>query len=487
MRSALWGVVLSATVALGAPAPKDADLASLFVQAEQGNDAHAAHLLSVALEGRGYPFLASAYDAQVLKLGARTPDYPAALEHLVRLQETLDDAYLLPSLIAAQPEAAERALPKETQARVNLLSAEVELRRGALPKAQARLEAIPRDVPLSAEASYLLGVTLSDPRIAGGPELARALQAFDRVLTVGPQDDPKLERLRSLAQLARARTLYALQRYPEAVKAYEAIDRSSPDWPSALFENGFARFRAGDPGGALGSLQALHAPQFEASFQPESWILKATIYYFNCLYDEARTSLYAFDQVYTPMMDALRPLATGALSPEDAYALLAHPETSALPRPVLLWVRDNERMMRVFLLLQELRDERVRLANDGAIRGTAAEAGLRQALDDNQKTVEQVAGQLAKNRILEAYRDLKGFTDQAEVIRFEATKAEKDLIERGIDQRKVLAAGRIYRPPIPGAAYDYWRFEGEFWADEIGHYRYTLKNACVPSRAPAKP
>jgi tetratricopeptide (TPR) repeat protein len=462
------------------------DVASLFVQAEKGQDAHAAHLLSQALDARGYPLLASAYDAQVVKLGEKAADGPAALGHLVRLQEKLDDAYLLPSLIAGQPAALIAALPPELRARARFLQAEVQLRRGALEEARELLKSIPSGAPIGPEASYLLGVVLSDPRLKGGPDDSGALAAFDQTLKAEDGDGPQRERTRSLARLAKARTLYALERYPEAVKAYEAIDRGSPDWAAALFENGFARFRAGDPGGALGSLQALHAPQFEGSFQPESWILKATIYYFNCLFDEARTSLYAFDQAHTPMMNALAPLATQPLTVEQAYAQLARPEQSKLPKPVLLWARDNERMMRVFALVDEAKREARRLAEDGEIGGTAAEAGLRQALADNQRIVEQVAGQLAKNRILEAYRDLKAFTDQAEIIRFEATKAEKDLIEKGIDHKKVLAADRIYRPKIPGAAYDYWRFEGEYWADEIGHYRYTLKNACVGGGPAAK-
>lgn len=484
-----WVGWLGAAVALGAGAAwgqgASGDVAGLFVQAEQGQDAHAAHLLSQALDARGYPLLASAYDAQVVKLGEKAADGTAALGHLVRLQEKLDDAYLLPSLIASQPSARIAALPPELRARADFLKAEVLLRRGALEEARDLLRSIPSGAAIHPEASYLLGVVLSDPRLKGGPDDAGALAAFEQTLQADA-DGERGERTRSLARLAKARTLYALERYPEAVKAYEAIQRGSPDWAAALFENGFARFRAGDPGGALGSLQALHAPQFEGSFQPESWILKATIYYFNCLFDEARTSLYAFDQAYTPMMNALAPLATRPLTVQQAYAQLARPGESKLPKPVLLWARDNERMMRVFALVDEAKREARRLAEDGDLRGTAAEAGLRQALEDNQQIVEQVAGQLAKNRILEAYRDLKAFTDQAEIIRFEATKAEKDLIERGIDHKKVLAADRIYRPKIPGAAYDYWRFEGEYWADEIGHYRYTLKNACVGGGPGAK-
>lgn len=484
MRFALVGMVIGASAAVAAPSASQ-DLARLYARAEEGNDAHAAYQLAQALEAEGYPFLASAYDAQVVKAGAGAPDRLAAVQQLVQLQERLDDEYLLPSLIASQDQSGWSALPPQVKARADFLTAGVELRRGQLASARARLQAIPQDLPVAPEASYLLGVVLSDPRFPGGARNEEALRAFERVLRVDPGGNRRLERTRQLAQLATARTLYALGRYPEAVKAYEAIPRYGHYWPDALFEDGFARFRAGDPGGALGTLQALHAPQFEGAFQPESWILQATVYYFNCLYDEARTALYAFDQAYTPMMNALRPFATGALTPAEAYAQIAQPAQSKLPRPVLLWARNNERMLRVFALLEQIRAEVQKLGGDGSIRGTPADAGLRQTLDDNRQTVEKVAGQLAKNRIVEAYRNLKGFADQAEILRFESTKAEKELIERGIDRKKVLAADRLYPPESPGPNVEAWRFEGEFWADELGYYRYTLKNACVNTGSPA--
>jgi hypothetical protein len=41
-----------------------------------------------------------------------------------------------------------------------------------------------------------------------------------------------------------------------------------------------------------------------------------------------------------------------------------------------------------------------------------------------------------------------------------------------------LKTQSIYRPKMPGAAWNYWKFQGEFWRDEIGYYQYTLKRGC---------
>jgi len=56
------------------------------------------------------------------------------------------------------------------------------------------------------------------------------------------------------------------------------------------------------------SLEALHAPQFTGAFQPESWILKATIITSAACYSESKAALAAFDELYIPMAEKLKPI-----------------------------------------------------------------------------------------------------------------------------------------------------------------------------------
>ena len=58
-------------------------------------------------------------------------------------------------------------------------------------------------------------------------------------------------------------------------------------------------------------------------------------------------------------------------------------------------------------------------------------------------------------------------------------KAEKELLERGVDSTAKLSSQRLFRARVPDPTWDYWAFEGEFWIDEIGYYEYTLKNGCA--------
>jgi hypothetical protein len=461
--------LLLALVLTAAPA----DVAQLYPRTEKG-DLSAMLPMSDALEQLGLPVLASTFDAEFLRIDP--PDETDAVRRLLRLQAELDDEYLIPSLLASKYKDQWNQLDPENRASLGYVLASVDERKGELEKARARLVTIPKGHRDYGRAEYLLGVILSDPRYPGGVKLEDALAAFQEA-RVSPVPH---EEMHELAQVAIARTLYAMHRYPEAVSAYEAVPRGSKYWADALFENGFARFRAGDPGGALGSLQALHAPQFEGAFQPESWILKATIYYFNCLYDESRSAMHSFQALYDPMAETLKPLATGDKSLDDFYKMVAHPDGGPLPVSVANWVRRDDRMLKVFHLLDELQREQDKLKSATGVEVSARD-GLLQALAENRHTIEQVAGQLARTRVVEAYKQLKGFSDQSEILRFESTKAEKELIEQGLDRQKILDSQSVYRPAMPGPAWNYWKFDGEFWKDEIGYYQYTLKNGC-PSR-----
>ena len=35
---------------------------------------------------------------------------------------------------------------------------------------------------------------------------------------------------------------------------------------------------------------------------------------------------------------------------------------------------------------------------------------------------------------------------------------------------------------MPAENWNYWKFQGEFWRDEIGYYQYTLKNGCADAQ-----
>ncbi len=449
--------------------------------AERGTDLerpHAQFFLAQALEKRGLPVAALVHYARIVQEGKAHPFYLQAVDHLVELQAQLGDQDLIANVLAKAYDAGwEQKLEAESAARMRFLVAEVLYRKGEFEPARAMLERVAPASRVGAKSQYLLGLLLADLRYPGGPKYAEAVKAFETVLGKQQGKQQDLDRTRQLALLGLARTYYAMRDYRKATETYDRVARFSEFWDQALFENGFARFQNDDYGGALGTLQALHAPQFASAFQPESWILKSEVYYFSCLFDESKASLAAFEEVYLPVAEKLKPLAEGDLPVEDFYRAVTNERDTRIPKPVLVWARENEHMKAVMAMLQEVDRERGLALGAQAWRGKVG-SEIADDIVETEKTLTQIAGQLAKNRVVEAYRNIREFANQAEIIRFETAKAEKDFLETQFDQKAELAKQVLYRPAMPGENWNYWSFEGEFWIDEIGYYQYTLKKGC---------
>jgi tetratricopeptide (TPR) repeat protein len=450
----------------------------------------AEYYLAQTFAQKGLPVSAFVTYAAIVKAGPQHPSYLKAIEGLVDMQQRLDEQNLIPSLLnqAYTEEVRDKwvTLPREVLARINYLVGTISHRRGQFEEARSLLEAVPPESRVYAKARYLLGVVLADPRFPGRPGEAdtldkAALAAFNTVLEQKSERQLELMESQHLAMLALGRLHYGRGEYKEAAAAYERVPRYTRYWDQALFENGFARFQNEDFGGALGSLQALHAPQFAGAFQPESWVLKATVYYYSCLFDEVKTTLAAFDEVYEPMAKQLEPFAREDMELIPAFNLVAS-ENRRLPRPVYLWLRNNERIREVLRVLDSVDSEKRAIVGMGAWKGTALTAQTMAALEDVRNTLLQVGGTLARSRLREAADNLRTFSDQAEIIRVQTALDEKDLLQAGVDQKTLLTRQSLYRPAMPGAAWNYWKFQGEFWIDEIGYYQYTLKRGC-----PAKP
>ncbi len=448
----------------------------------------AEYYLASSFQRANLPFTAFVYFTPIVKAGPQHPYHLKAVEALIVLQEVLNDDFLIPSIMNNLYDRyadSWATLNLETLARINYLIGRIAHRKGKLDEAKQFLEAVPDTSQFYAKAQYMVGISLADPRFPAGDEQTRsknveaAITTFENVLKIRTRqldfDDTK-----HLAYLALGRANYNQGQYQKSTEWYEKVPRFSKYWDQSLFENGFARFQNDDFGGALGSLQGLYAPQFAGAFQPESWILTSTTYYFSCLYDEAKSSLVEYERLYLPMAEKLKPLVEPA-EPKDLpayFKLVNTTESPEVPRAVLNWVRTNERMLGLFGMLKQIETEKTTIDANQSWRAAKMASDLVTYLDQNKGTLEQAAGQTAKARLTEAYRTIKGFGDQVEIIRFEIAKAEKEFAETGLDGQALLRKQTLYRPQMPAENWNYWKFQGEFWRDEIGYYQYTLKRGC---------
>lgn len=424
------------------------------------------------------------YYRYILRAGRNHPYYLKAVEGLVNVAEELRDDVIIPSVLNLEYNDEFAKLPAEVVNKINYFVGLMSYRNNKLEEAHDFLNSVPADSAYYARGRYLSGIVLVDPRSRRYHNAEAALKAFDEVvrLKTGKITYTDLDEIKDLATLALARTYYGLGQYDKAVQFYEAIRRFSEYWDFALFENGWARFQNDDPGGALGSLQALHAPQFAGSFQPESWILKATAYYFACLYDDVNRALKAFDDLYQPMNQQMKKVLEGDRDFAFYYRLVADDRSSDLPKAVKNHILGNKRVQGFLKFISHLEQEKEGINAVSIWRNSRMAGELNGTVDQGRQTLLQVSGKFIKGRVADAASLIIGFEGQAEIIRFETSKAEKDVLEQNQDQKGHLGAQTIYRPKMPSEAWEHWKFNGEFWLDEIGYYQFTLKNGCIVRR-----
>lgn len=424
--------------------------------------------------------------ANILKEGPAHPFYVQAVEGIVEVAEVLEDDLFVPSLFDKEYNDEFQRLRPENLQKINYMVGVVSYRAGRLEDAEAFLGVVPPTSTYFARARYLLGiVAIAKGQQSGNLEGAsqEALGYFNEVLTLqNRQDRPYVElaELRDLSRLGMARTYYGLGDYTNAVKYYEEVPRFSPYWDQALFENGWARFFDDDYGGALGTLQALHAPQFAGAFQPESWTLKSTIYYVACLYDEANDALNIYAQNYTTIPDRVQPLLDESRELNFYWSLIADPkQRTRLPRSVYTYLANNKRVKGFRAYINKLEAERRALQSAGPLRNSPLQTEMLEVIQQQQNILENVAGRFIRSRLDDAVGTIRHFDAQAEIIKFETAKAEKERLERGSAFEDRLASQKLERPVIPAEDWEYWNFQNEFWLDEIGYYQFTLKNACA--------
>lgn len=460
--------------------------------AESGADANRAKaefFLGQTVERMGLFQSAFFFYAEIINAGPSHPFYVPAIEGLIDVSEKLEDDIFVPVLLNKEYNDEFQRLRPEYLHKVNYFVGVVSYRGGQLEDAEAFLGVVPKSSTYYGRARYLMGmVEIQKGRQAGDLDgleegYRQANSYFNEVLglrsTLALRYDD-LQDLRDLSRLGLARNYYGLGEYANAVRYYEQVPRFSPYWDQALFENGWARFLNDDYGGALGTLQALHAPQFAGSFQPESWILKSTVYYHACLYDEAMETIATYETSYPQMVKQVQPLLEADEQFGFYYALINDPkQRSRMPRAIYNYLAANKRVRSLREYIDSLHKERASIQATQPFRTSTLRNVLTEVVDQQRNILENVAGKFVKGRLEEAMDVVRGFENQARIIRFETTKAEKTRLESGVDFQTALALQSLERPVIPAEDWEYWNFQGEFWIDEIGYYQFTLKSGCI--------
>jgi tetratricopeptide (TPR) repeat protein len=356
---------------------------------------------------------------------------------------------------------------------------------GAPPPPGGEVEESGDDGDLYARARFLEGLVL----YAQGNQAA-ALESFKEVVRrTNPRRTTRPDpRLREAAFLQLARIHYEHKQNRYAIFYYSKMPWGEPLWLEGLWESSYAYYRIGDYEKSLGNLLTLHSPYFKDEYFPESYVLKAIIYYENCRYPEARAILEDFNSTYEPVYAELKALTARGGSPASYYELIERTEKSRDPAQRASLMRKVMKIAFTDKAIKRLNDSILEIENEmdegigrrrEALRASALAAESLAALKAQRARLVDEAGARARQK-LEFERDaLRELLEQALRIKIEVSRKEREALEVALAKGAPVDVVRRYSfSAAVSDEHEYWPYQGEFWRDELGTYSYTLTRGC---------
>jgi tetratricopeptide (TPR) repeat protein len=288
--------------------------------------------------------------------------------------------------------------------------------------------------------------------------------------------------LRELAFLQLARIHYQNRQNRYAIFYYGKMPWGGQRWLEGLWEASYAHYRIGDYERALGNLLTLQSPYFREEYFPESYVLKAIIYYENCRYPEARQVLEQFSSLFEPVYGELTQLTAKPRTPDAYYDVVRNGEaTGGIARRILKLAETDQAVAQLVDSIGAMEQEM-----DTGIAGRRPEfrdAGLGKELKDrlagDRLGLVEEAGQRMRAK-LEYERDqLRQLLAQALRIQIEVSRKEREALEGSLAKgSQVEVVKDLKFSYAVSDEHIFWPYEGEFWRDELGTYSYTLTKGC---------
>jgi hypothetical protein len=279
-----------------------------------------------------------------------------------------------------------------------------------------------------------------------------AMKSLEELVTGEGDEDVKNEARRVLAQL-----YFEEKRFDDALKAYEAITVAflSEEEADLFLEKAWARYYKGDARGTLGILLTLDAPSYRKYFKPERFVLKALAYKQLCHYASSKAAAREFLRRYGSSLTEVR----RSRDPLTDPVLRAAAVQRKKPR-------------RLFAFLESLQQERDRVERFSDEFGLAQHLG--RLYDLKIAAVNRALQRVVQDEATAVASELLDYEEQARLVDYEVSLEVFRRLKQG--KGKIVAD---VEADIPlGSREVYYRFDGEYWNDELHDYRFRIDNRC---------
>ena len=278
------------------------------------------------------------------------------------------------------------------------------------------------------------------------------------------------------------RSQFALTKFSDAYSTYLDLPKSSYIWPEILFEEAWNSFYLKDYNRTLGKLVTYKAPVFNYTFNPEIEVLKALSYMEMCLWEDSKKTVEDFYSTYENDNVGFKKFIDSLGKDYRLYYLLVKERADGKYREnkilstALAQIGRDPAYLELYNSFNNGREEIERLKglpNDNL--KAALNENLRESLSLQRNLIgSYIRGQLQLNaaQIVRSFEDMSYI--KLEVLSKRKTELYDDITLRDPNSRKRGDVAHLRRTDKQY----FWTFNGEFWADELGDYVFSLKSEC---------
>ncbi len=457
---------------------------------DRKNRQRAEFVMGKALFQMGYFAASLAYFDRIVSVGGSHAFHPPTLKWLAALSRVLPEtAGILEKIGTYEESALEQKVLNEVRDELYYLLGRHFFRRaseGDFAKAVRLFRKVKVRSPFYVKAKFFEAVTYVR-QDKGKPAVA----AFKDILVIGKKrpdyySEDEIRQFEELANLQLARIFYSNRKYETSIKYFEKIPQRSPDWLESLFEASWAYFQRGNNGKALGNVHTLTAPYFEDEFFvgiAEAVLLKAVIFYRYCLYEQALESVAEYNAVYRPLRRELNSILAKFQDDAEFFAYVrkvfkGKAGLDEKTQRLTLSALGDRTLRKNFDWVTELDSEIDQHSkSDKAWSSTAIGGEVLQELTVQKSLAEADAGRLARERLERLSEELRQLSRDGSKIKIETLEKQGGRVEARARGEQIARDVRT-EPIVVDDEHFKWKFNGEYWKDELGFYRFKIRSEC---------
>jgi len=425
------------------------------------------------------------YFIEVLKKGPSNPYFKYALPKLVTIAKYTGDESDLTRIVTKVPP---EEFPRSARNQFYYLLGTRLYEEGKLTDARKHFGQVSDKSDLFTKSKYFEGIIYTKQE-----KLKSAVRSYtDVIQTKGEaqtqQELDELDRLRDLSIMNIARIYFSIDRFDEANTWYGNVPRTSEYWPEALFESAYSNFVVSDLNQSLGQILTVESPFYsEDEFLPEANILKALTFFNLCEFKDVDRILTDFDNEYRPvheeMKDTLKLYSTeeGKKLADQAYDRFfgTKPKDTLLPKSMFNKFLRNQELAGIVTHLEAMdREEALIDAQKSQWKDSIGEQ-LHKVIAEDRERLKKRAGLLLLREMAQEANYLGDLLTQSQIIKFEVVDAKRADYQYKLTSQDLQDTSKEYQLDFATSSDRiYWPFNGEFWQDELGYYRYTEQGSC---------